>query len=95
MNNNLNKVFIFLILIISFIWLVGPFTMAILWSLVDPSEPWTVDKLLPPVISLYRWNYMWENSNLKEALLNSYILAPSTALFCLILSVPTGFDLVW
>ena len=91
MNTNLNKVFIFLILIISIIWLVVPFTMAILWSLVDPSEPWTVDKLLPPVISFYRWNYMWENSNLKEALLNSYILAPSTALFCLILSVPTSF----
>ena len=66
---NLNRVFIFLILIISFVWLVVPFTMAVLWSLVDPSEPWTADKIFPPVMSFYRWNYMWENSNLKEALL--------------------------
>ena len=91
MNSNLNRVFILLILIISFVWLVVPFTMAVLWSLVDPSEPWTVDKIFPPVMSFYRWNYMWENSNLKEALLNSYVLAPSTALFCLILSMPTSY----
>ena len=66
MNSNLNRVFILLILILSFVWLVVPFTMAVLWSLVDPSEPWTADKIFPPVMSFYRWNYMWENSNLKK-----------------------------
>ena len=91
MDKRLNRLFIFLILLISFIWLVVPFTMAILWSLVDPSEPWTVDRIFPPVVSFYRWNYMWENSNLKEALLNSYVLAPTTALCCLVLSIPTSF----
>ena len=60
------KFLFLLILIISFVWLVVPFTMAVLWSLVDPSEPWTADKIFPPVMSFYRWDYMWENSNLKE-----------------------------
>ena len=91
MNKNLNRVFIFLILIISFIWLVVPFTMAILWSLVDPSEPWTVDKVAPPVMSFYRWTYMWESSNLKNALINSYVLAPTVSIVTLILSIPTSY----
>lgn len=75
------------------VWLVIPFVMAVLWSLVDPSEPWTADRLLPPVISLYRWSDMWNNSSLKSALLTSYTLAPCAAVATLLLSTPTAFAL--
>ena len=43
-SNFLNKVFISLFFLIGIIWLLVPFIMALLWSLVDPSEPWTVEK---------------------------------------------------
>lgn len=75
------------------IWLIVPLAMAVLWSLVDPSQPWTPDNLLPPIMSLARWRGMWENSLLKVALLNSYTLAPSAALITLTLATPTAYAL--
>ena len=87
----LNKILLISLLLVCAIWLIIPFTMAVLWSLVDPSEPWTADKVLPPVISLYRWVDMWENSSLKSALIASYTLAPSAALLSLLLAMPTSF----
>jgi putative spermidine/putrescine transport system permease protein len=80
-------------LLVCVIWLVVPFTMAVLWSLVDPAEPWTPDYLLPPVMSFYRWVYMWENSLLKQALATSYSLAPSAAILTLMLALPTAYAL--
>ncbi len=81
------------LLVICSIWLVVPFVMAILWSLVDPSEPWTPDKILPPAMSFYRWSNLWENSSLKVALVNSYLLAPAAAIVSLTLSIPTSYAL--
>jgi putative spermidine/putrescine transport system permease protein len=78
-------------IVIGVVWLAVPFIMAILWSLVDPSEPWTVDRVAPPVMSFYRWTYMWESSNLKSALFNSYLLAPTVSIITLILSIPTSY----
>lgn len=89
----LNSVLMALLLIVCAIWLIVPFTMAVLWSLVDPSQPWTADKLLPPAISLYRWTDMWENSSLKQALFTSYTLAPLAAIFSLLLAMPTAYAL--
>ena len=89
----LNKILLISLLLICAIWLIIPFTMAVLWSLVDPSDPWTADNVLPPVISLYRWVAMWENSSLKSALIASYTLAPSAAILSLLLAMPTSFAL--
>ncbi len=75
------------------VWLAIPFTMAVLWSLVDPAETWTPDRLLPPVMSGYRWEYMWEHSLLRQALANSYTLAPSAALLTMALAMPTAYAL--
>lgn len=44
----LNRALMIALLVLTAIWLVLPFTMAVLWSLVDPAEPWTADKLIPP-----------------------------------------------
>lgn len=87
----LNRSLMILLLIGCAIWLVLPFGMAILWSLVDPSEPWTADKLLPPAISFYRWKDMWQNSLLKQALATSYSLAPLAAMLSLALAMPTAY----
>ena len=89
----LNSLLITMVVTVAFIWLAIPFTMAVLWSLVDPAEPWTADKLLPPVMSFYRWVDMWENSSLRYALISSYTLAPSAALLGLCLALPTAFAL--
>ncbi len=87
----LNRGLLYLLLAVCTLWLLIPFAMAILWSLVDPAEPWTADKLLPPVLSFFRWQNMWVNSSLQTALVNSYVLAPSAALFALLLAMPTAF----
>ncbi|OED42887.1 spermidine/putrescine ABC transporter permease [Chromatiales bacterium (ex Bugula neritina AB1)] len=89
----INRILLVSLLAVCTLWLLVPFTMAVLWSLVDPSEPWTADKLLPPAMSFYRWIDMWENSSLKSALVNSYTLAPSAAALTLLLALPTAFAL--
>lgn len=89
----LNRVLVISLLILTTIWLLLPFVMAVLWSLVDPAEPWTADKLLPPTMSFYRWRDMWENSLLKQALITSYSLAPLAAILSLLLAAPTAYAL--
>lgn len=92
-SRKLNTVLIILLSFGFLIWLVIPFVMAVLWSLVDPSQPWTPDTLLPPVMSFVRWQDMWEHSGLKQALVTSYSLAPMAALLCLLLAMPTSLAL--
>lgn len=89
----LNRALVILLLCAVTLWLVIPFVMAVLWSLVDPSEPWTADKLVPPAMSFYRWQYMWENGLLQPSLINSYSLAPSAAITTLVLAWPTAYAL--
>ncbi|WP_176084624.1 ABC transporter permease [Martelella sp. HB161492] len=92
-SSRLNNILMGLVVTVAILWLVIPFTMAALWSLVDPSEPWTAGTILPPAMSFYRWVDMWQNSSLKSALATSYTLAPSTAILALLLSLPTSFAL--
>jgi putative spermidine/putrescine transport system permease protein len=89
----LNRVLLVALLVVCIVWLVVPFGMAILWSLVDPSQPWTADRILPPAMSFYRWVDMWQNSSLKQALATSYSLAPLAAIASLLLAAPTAFAL--
>lgn len=82
-----------LLVLVMIVWLVVPFGMAMLWSLVDPSEPWNYPDLFPRILSFARWIEMWETTNLKVALLNSYTLAPIVALVTLLLASPTAYAL--
>ncbi|WP_325895342.1 ABC transporter permease [Grimontia sp. NTOU-MAR1] len=77
--------------IINLIWLGMPFVMALLWSLVDPEHPWSFPDILPPVFSFGRWELVWETTSLKEALFNSYTVAPTVALLTLALAMPTAY----
>ncbi|WP_443091269.1 ABC transporter permease [Basfia succiniciproducens] len=77
--------------LVNFIWLVLPFLMAGLWSLVDPKQPWSYPDILPPSLSLERWQMVWENTSLPEAMFNSYTIAPTVSLITISLSIPTAY----
>lgn len=83
-------IFIFFILV-NFVWLVLPFIMAGLWSLVDPDHPWSYPDIFPPVLSFERWSYVWEHTALKEAMFNSYTIAPIVSLVAILLALPTAY----
>lgn len=89
----LNQLLMAALLVVCAIWLIIPFSMAVLWSLVDPAGTWTPDKLVPPVMSTYRWEHMWEHSLLQQALVNSYTLAPTAAVVTMLLAMPTAYAL--
>lgn len=67
------------------------FTMAILWSLVDPQHPWSYPDLFPQKLSLARWKIVWEQTSLATALFNSYTIAPAVAILSLLLATPTAY----
>lgn len=73
------------------LWLAVPFAMALLWSMVDPSQAWSYPDILPPKLSFARWQQMWETTSLPTALLNSYSLAPMAGLLTIIIGMPTAF----
>lgn len=73
------------------IWLVIPFMMAGLWSLVDPEHPWSYPDIFPTSLSLARWVDVWNNTALPEAMFNSYTIAPMVALVAIILAIPTSY----
>ncbi|MEM0674924.1 MULTISPECIES: ABC transporter permease [Dickeya] len=89
--NRLNRLLVALLLLLGLVWLVLPFAMAILWSLVDPAHPWSYPDVFPPVLSLLRWSELWNTTSLPDALLHSYLLAPCVTVTCLLLAMPTAY----
>lgn len=87
----LNRVLLTALLVVCTIWLVVPFAMAVIWSLVDPETGWTYPDVLPPSLSLARWVEVWTTTALPDALRNSYLLAPTAAVITLILATPTAY----
>ncbi|AEX53575.1 ABC transporter permease [Rahnella aquatilis] len=78
-------------ILVNLVWLGLPFSMAILWSLVDPQHPWSYPDLFPQVLSVNRWIQVWQQTSLSEALFNSYTIAPAVATLSLLLSLPTAY----
>lgn len=78
-------------ILVNLVWLGLPFSMAILWSLVDPQHPWSYPDLFPQVLSVNRWIQVWQQTSLSEALFNSYTIAPAVAMLSLLLSLPTAY----
>ncbi len=87
----LNRALMVLLLTVVAIWLFVPFTMAVLWSLVDPETGWTFPDLLPPSLTVLRWVEVWTTTALPQAIANSYMLAPTVAVTTLILASPTAY----
>nr|WP_314740270.1 ABC transporter permease [uncultured Haemophilus sp.] len=73
------------------IWLVIPFLMAGLWSLVDHDHPWSYPDILPQSLSFERWVSVWNDTALPEAMFNSYTIAPMVALVAILLAIPTAY----
>ncbi|WP_404403769.1 ABC transporter permease [Pelagibacterium halotolerans] len=89
--SHLNTILSGLLIAAMILWLVVPFGMALLWSLVDPSQAWSYPDILPPKLSFERWRLMWETTSLSTAMLNSYSLAPMAGLGAVLLAMPTAY----
>lgn len=73
------------------LWLVIPFILTVLWSLVDKTHPWAWPDALPPVLSLGRWVEVWTTTALPQALKNSYLLAATVSVLTLLLALPAAW----
>lgn len=89
--NILNRILVTCLAIVLCVWLVVPLAMALLWSMVDPSMPWSYPDLFPKKLSFERWRIVWETTSLPKALLNSYSLAPVAGICTLLLAAPTAY----
>ena len=84
---SLNNVLMGALVVVCILWLVIPFTMAILWSLVDPEFAWSYPDIFPRVLSFQRWIDLWATTSLPQTLINSYTLAPSVAVTTILLAM--------
>jgi len=88
---SINRILAVSFSIVMLVWLIVPFAMAIVWSLVDPSAPWSYPDLFPQKLSFERWRIVWETTSLPTALINSYTLAPVAGFCALTLAMPTAY----
>ncbi len=89
----IEKIMIWLALFIAIVSVIVPFLMAVLWSLVSMETPWSWPDLFPRRLALDRWSEVWQFTAIKDALRNSYALAPVVGLSCVLLSMPTAYAL--
>ncbi len=82
-----------LILALLIVWTAVPLFMAVMWSLVDPDNPWSPPAVLPPSLSLAQWEYVFEYSNIVRAVGTSFLLAPVVTIVSFVLSLPTAYAL--
>jgi putative spermidine/putrescine transport system permease protein len=86
-----NRLLVYILLLVGAFWLLMPFALAALWSLVDVDHPWAYPAMFPPVLSFTRWAEVWTTTALPQAMINSYTLAPCVAALALILALPTAY----
>ena len=75
------------------VWVGVPIVMAVLWSLVDPKNPWSYPNIIPPGFSFEPWKYVFSYTNIGRALRTSYSVAPLAVLLSFTLSLPTSYIL--
>ena len=80
-------------MIVLILWVGIPILMAVMWSLVDPKNPWSYPNVFPPSFSLAQWKFVFDYTNIGRALRNSYSLAPLAVILSLVLSLPTSYVL--
>lgn len=91
MNRRVNQSLGSVLIAVMALWLLIPFGMAVLWSLVDPNQAWSYPDILPPKLSFQRWSDMWETSSRSTAMLNSYSLAPLAGMLTVLCAMPTAY----
>jgi putative spermidine/putrescine transport system permease protein len=75
------------------LWTGVPLAMAVLWSLVDPENPWSFPAVLPPSLSLHSWRYVLGSTDIGSAVLTSFTLAAVVTLSSFLLGLPTAWAL--
>jgi len=89
--HRLNRLLFVLLAVVSLVWIFLPLAMAVLWSLVDSSSPWSYPDLFPRKLSFDRWSELWRNTSLPTAIANSYRLAPVVGVVAISLAMPTAY----
>ena len=79
------------IILLLLIWTAVPLFMAVMWSLVNPDDPWSPPAVLPPSLSLAQWEYVFTYSEIVKAITTSFILAPIVTIVSFILALPTAY----
>ena len=72
-------------------WTAVPLFMAVMWSLVNPDDPWSPPAVLPPSFSLAQWRYVFTYSEIVRAAATSFALAPVVTVVSFVLSLPTAY----
>ena len=80
-------------IIAQILWVGVPILMAVMWSLVNPQEPWSYPDIFPPSFSWEQWRYVFKYTNIGRALRTSYSVAPLAVLLSFVLSLPTSYVL--
>jgi putative spermidine/putrescine transport system permease protein len=75
------------------LWTGVPLAMAVLWSLVDPDQPWSFPNVLPPSLSLHSWRYVLDATEIGKAALTSFLLAATVTGVSFVLGFPTAYAL--
>jgi len=82
-----------LIIFLLLAWTAIPLFMAVMWSLVDPDNPWSPPAVLPPSLSLAQWEYVFHYSEIVRAMITSFVLAPVVTLVSFLIALPTAYAL--
>ncbi|MFO1055507.1 MAG: ABC transporter permease [Dongiaceae bacterium] len=80
-----------LVIALLVVWTAVPMFMAVMWSLVDPDNPWSPPAVLPPSLSLAQWKYVFAYSEIAKAVATSFALAPVVTVVSFILALPTAY----
>ena len=82
-----------LIIALLVVWTAVPLFMAVMWSLVNPDDPWSPPAVLPPSLSLAQWEYVFAYSEIVKAVMISFALAPLVTILSFVLALPTAYAL--
>jgi putative spermidine/putrescine transport system permease protein len=83
----------FLTIALLTVWTAVPLFMAVMWSLVNPDDPWSPPAVLPPSLSLAQWEYVFTYSEIVRAVGTSFVLAPVVTVVSFLLALPTAYAL--
>ncbi len=82
---------VLLVIALLVIWTAVPLFMAVMWSLVNPDDPWSPPAVLPPSLSFAQWEYVFTYSEIVKAMITSFILAPIVTVVSFVLALPTAY----
>jgi len=82
-----------LIIALLVVWTAVPLFMAVMWSLVNPDDPWSPPAVLPPSLSLAQWEYVFTYSEIVKAVTTSFALAPLVTILSFLLALPTAYGI--